>query len=112
MGLRELHKPTIVRRKKPDSLKVSVHEIIKVKEALKSIVSSGSIRAVLPVVPIASKGEPGKSAYEIAVSKGFSGTEEEWSESLGGFSEYVGNIDGGRADSVYGGIENIDGGTS
>lgn len=28
------------------------------------------------------KGEPGKSAYETAVEKGFSGTEEEWLESM------------------------------
>lgn len=29
-------------------------------------------------------GEPGKSAYEIAVEHGFVGTEEEWLESLKG----------------------------
>ena len=31
-----------------------------------------------------SGGEPGKSAYEIAVENGYSGTEEEWLESLKG----------------------------
>lgn len=30
------------------------------------------------------KGDPGKSAYEIAVQKGFSGTEEQWIASLVG----------------------------
>ena len=30
------------------------------------------------------KGEPGKSAYEIAVEHGYSGTEEEWIASLPG----------------------------
>lgn len=30
------------------------------------------------------KGDPGKSAYQIAVENGFQGTEEEWLESLRG----------------------------
>ena len=33
-----------------------------------------------------SKGDPGKSAYQVAVDNGFSGTEEEWLASLDGFS--------------------------
>ena len=32
------------------------------------------------------KGEPGESAYEIAVCNGFEGTEEEWLESLKGYT--------------------------
>jgi hypothetical protein len=32
------------------------------------------------------KGEPGESAYEIAVRNGFEGTEEEWLESLKGYT--------------------------
>ena len=36
------------------------------------------------VLILASCGEPGASAYEIAVSYGFEGTEEEWLESLKG----------------------------
>ena len=39
------------------------------------------------------QGKDGKSAYEIAVSKGFSGTEEQWLESLigkTGDSPYIG----------------------
>jgi hypothetical protein len=32
----------------------------------------------------AMQGEPGKSAYDIAVERGFSGTEEEWITSLAG----------------------------
>lgn len=39
------------------------------------------------------KGKDGKSAYEIAVSKGFSGTEEQWLESLIGIpgeTPYIG----------------------
>ena len=39
------------------------------------------------------QGQNGKSAYEIAVSKGFSGTEEQWLESLigkTGDSPYIG----------------------
>lgn len=35
-------------------------------------------------------GADGKSAYEIAVEHGFSGTEEEWLESLKGESPYIG----------------------
>lgn len=36
------------------------------------------------VMLIGLKGEPGKSAYEVAVDNGFKGTEEEWLNSLGG----------------------------
>lgn len=39
------------------------------------------------------KGDPGKSAYEIAVSHGFSGSEEQWIESLVGIpgeTPYIG----------------------
>lgn len=50
------------------------------------------------------KGNPGKSAYEIAVSKGYSGTEKQWVESLKGQTkedviaivrEYMGEIENG-----------------
>lgn len=37
-----------------------------------------------PELEITSKGETGSSAYEVAVSNGFKGTEEEWVESLKG----------------------------
>lgn len=33
----------------------------------------------------------GKSAYEIAVENGFTGTETEWLESLNGTSPYIGD---------------------
>lgn len=39
------------------------------------------------------KGDPGKSAYEIAVKNGFSGTEQQWIESLvgkAGDTPYIG----------------------
>lgn len=35
------------------------------------------------------KGDPGKSAYEIAVDHGFTGTEDEWIESLQGGVESI-----------------------
>jgi hypothetical protein len=54
-------------------------------------------------------GPTGESAYQIAVNNGFEGTEEEWLESLQGEGG-IGNLDGGTAFSVYGGIEPIDGG--
>lgn len=56
-------------------------------------------------------GPAGESAYQIAVRNGFEGTEEEWLESLKGEDgEGIGNLDGGNASSVYGGVEPIDGG--
>lgn len=36
------------------------------------------------------KGEPGKSAYEIAVDNGFEGNESEWINSLQGESPHIG----------------------
>lgn len=35
-------------------------------------------------------GDPGKSAYEIAVSNGFEGSEDEWVASLRGISPHIG----------------------
>lgn len=43
-----------------------------------------SINAVSTIEPYWAKGDPGKSAYEIAVEQGFVGTEEEWLASLHG----------------------------
>lgn len=43
-----------------------------------------SINAVSTIEPYWAKGDPGKSAYEVAVEQGFVGTEEEWLESLKG----------------------------
>lgn len=43
-----------------------------------------SINAVSTIEPYWAKGDPGKSAYEVAVDQGFVGTEEEWLESLKG----------------------------
>ena len=39
-----------------------------------------------------SDGKPGKSAYQIAVDNGFTGTETEWLESLNGGSEGNGSL--------------------
>lgn len=39
----------------------------------------------------ATPGQDGKSAYQIAVERGFNGSEEEWLESLKGESPYVGD---------------------
>lgn len=36
------------------------------------------------------KGNDGKSAYDIAVENGFSGTEEEWIKSLQGITPHIG----------------------
>lgn len=47
--------------------------IIKIRD------DKGKIQEILAI-----KGEPGKSAYEIACKNGFEGTEEEWLASLGG----------------------------
>ena len=43
-----------------------------------------SINAVSTIEPYWAKGEPGKSAYDVAVEQGFVGTKEEWLESLRG----------------------------
>ena len=43
-----------------------------------------AINASSTVLPYYSKGEPGESAYQIAVDHGFVGTEEEWLASLHG----------------------------
>jgi hypothetical protein len=45
----------------------------------------------------------GLSAYQIAVSNGFTGTEQEWLSSLVGPSgeTQAGNLDGGLPDSTY-----------
>lgn len=47
--------------------------------------------------PMGMKGEPGESAYEIAVRHGFEGTEEEWIESFKseGYISYTSKIDEG-----------------
>ena len=49
-----------------------------------SLQGDASINAVSTIEPYWAKGDPGKSAYEIAVEHGFVGTEEEWLESLKG----------------------------
>lgn len=43
-----------------------------------------AIDATSVVLPYYAKGDPGKSAYEIAVEHGYQGTEEEWIASLHG----------------------------
>lgn len=37
------------------------------------------------------QGQPGKSAYDIAVENGFEGTETEWLNSLKGATPYIGD---------------------
>ena len=49
-----------------------------------SLQGETTIAATSTVQPYYAKGDPGKSAYEIAVEQGFVGTEEEWPESLHG----------------------------
>lgn len=49
-----------------------------------SLQGETTIAATSTVQPYYAKGDPGKSAYEIAVEQGFVGTEEEWLESLHG----------------------------
>ena len=49
-----------------------------------SLQGDASINAVSTIEPYWAKGDPGKSAYQIAVDHGFVGTEEEWLESLKG----------------------------
>ena len=36
------------------------------------------------------QGDPGKSAYEIAIKNGFEGTEEEWVNTLKGVTPHIG----------------------
>ena len=49
-----------------------------------SLQGDASINAVSTIEPYWAKGDPGKSAYEIAVEHGYEGTEEEWLASLHG----------------------------
>lgn len=49
-----------------------------------SLQGDASINAVSTIEPYWAKGDPGKSAYEIAVEHGYVGTEEEWLQSLHG----------------------------
>ena len=56
------------------------------------------------------QGLTGLSAYQVAQSNGFTGTESEWLASLVG--ESLGYADGGKADSVYGGINPLVGGNA
>lgn len=49
-----------------------------------SLQGETTIAATSTVQPYYAKGDPGKSAYEIAVEQGFVGTEEEWLASLHG----------------------------
>lgn len=45
---------------------------------------AGRIASIEEVEPSAEKGDPGKSAYELAVEEGFAGTQTEWLASLKG----------------------------
>lgn len=49
-----------------------------------SLQGDASINAVSTIEPYWAKGDPGESAYQIAVDHGYVGTEEEWLESLKG----------------------------
>ena len=49
-----------------------------------SLQGETTIAATSTVQPYYAKGDPGKSAYEMAVEQGFVGTEAEWLESLKG----------------------------
>jgi len=49
-----------------------------------SLQGDASINAVSTIKPYWAKGDPGKSAYEIAVEHGYVGTEDEWLASLHG----------------------------
>lgn len=49
-----------------------------------SLQGDASINAVSTIEPYWAKGDPGESAYEIAVDHGYVGTEEEWLASLHG----------------------------
>lgn len=60
------------------------------KITLKISMSTG--RAGFKISAAGPKGDPGKSAYEIAVKNGFIGTEQEWLESLKVSSESYDSI--------------------
>ena len=53
-------------------------------QSVQSLQGETTIASTSTVQPYYAKGDPGKSAYEIAVEQGFVGTEEEWLESLHG----------------------------
>ena len=53
-------------------------------ELVLSLQGASAIDAYSTVEPYWAKGDPGKSAYEIAVEHGYVGTEEEWLASLQG----------------------------
>ena len=59
------------------------HQVVKFNLQL-SLQGDASINAVSTIEPYWAKGDPGKSAYEIAVEHGYVGTEEEWLQSLHG----------------------------
>ena len=52
--------------------------------ANEQITGHAAVSGAIPVPVPGPKGDDGKSAYEIAVEKGFIGTEEEWLSSLVG----------------------------
>ena len=52
--------------------------------ANEQITGHAAVSGVIPMPVPGPKGDDGKSAYEIAVEKGFIGTEEEWLSSLVG----------------------------
>lgn len=60
----------------------------------------GVLPLEVPVVPVGLDGAPGKSAYELAVADGFSGTVAEWLASLNGSNGVAG------ADGVQGAVGN------
>lgn len=66
----------------------------------KSILCEGAPAGEFPIVqPIGTKGDDGKSAYEVAVANGFEGSEEEWLDSLRSYSSdlpYVNEADNGK----------------
>ena len=55
-----------------------------------SLQGDASINAVSTIEPYWAKGDPGKSAYQIAVEHGYVGTEEEWLASLHGATGALG----------------------
>ena len=56
------------------------------------------------ITKISSTELSGKSAYEIAVENGFSGTEEEWLETLKGSTPYIGENGHWYIDNVDTGV--------